>query len=140
MKLLSIVILFSISSSFSFAQTKKIDSLITLIHNDDIIEDGNYAGPTTMITGTAAWELMQIGKTVCPQLMAALADSSKGIIAHYILTYLTALPVKAEQFIYNERDRISTVLFNGLYFFIKQKKFIPTRTFYGKTNSGGSFI
>ena len=120
MKSIIILILFTVNLS-CFGQFNKVDSLIMLLNNSDIIEDGNYFSPTTMIVSVPASMLIKIGKPACLKLIEVLDDSTKGILAHYVLTSILALPVQTESFIYNERDTISTISFNGLDFFIKHK-------------------
>jgi len=103
----------------SFEQTKQIDSLIRMLHNNEIKPDGNYFGPTYYLSNGPAVKLITIGKAVTVGLLNVLTDSSKGVVAHLILTELWKDSFPGVNPIHIDRDDITIFTVDGLTFFIK---------------------
>lgn len=71
---------------FTSAQDAQIDSLIQKLNNSQICLDGNYVGALICLRDGPALELYKIGKPTTKKLISILDDSTKGILAHIILS------------------------------------------------------
>lgn len=101
------------------AQSNKIDSLIKQLNNSEIKPDGNFFGPTFYLRQGPGKELFKIGKPATDKLLSVLEDSTKGVVAHYILTWLWHDSIPDNPPIYIEKDKVTVFKFNNLTFFIK---------------------
>ena len=116
-----ICILLVLCASFSsFAQSDKIDSLINEIANKNVIDDGDYVGAKITLRGNAVDALLKIGKPASNKLVNVLTDSTKGIIAHCILTWIWGKGERPKTYC-SDRDHICMYLYNNLCFFRNSK-------------------
>jgi len=120
MKLIPIIFILLTLKNPVLSQNNKVDSLISVLNNSDIIRDGDYSGPTFMLTGPAV-DLLHIGKAATDKLLTVLEDSTKGVIAHCILTDLWSLPIPSISPIYLENEHIVIFQLNDLTFYMKGK-------------------
>lgn len=89
-------------------QTDKIRSLVKALDNSQITID-RFNNWRSILNGPAAHSLLRIGKPATPQLLTALSDSTKGTIAHFILTYIWDSELKAEDRVYEDQVLDTTV-------------------------------
>ena len=81
----SFVILLLLVGTVSFSQTKTLDSLIQRIDNKDAyIVLLKTVSPR--INSSAGTKIIEIGKPATPELIKALGNEHKGVIAHFILS------------------------------------------------------
>ena len=73
----------------SVGQNQNIDTLISKIDNQQIVVVMQYVWYPKMFS-LAGDSLIKIGKTSTDKLIPLLSDTSKGIIAHYILSNIWA--------------------------------------------------
>ncbi|MEQ9298241.1 MAG: hypothetical protein RIF33_06750 [Cyclobacteriaceae bacterium] len=86
-KILVLVFLLSNSLSAQDYDEKRISSLIDSINNDDLVGTCKYVWTIELDKeARAAMELIEIGRLVSNDLIDALSNPRKGIIAHYILS------------------------------------------------------
>ena len=121
MKFLILLLIGLFLTSKIIGQKDKVDSLIVLLNNNSIIASGSYIGPNTILAGKTASDLIDLGKLSTRKLVSVLDDSTKGVIAHYILTIIWKLPIASEIMIYNEKLATYTVTWNDLNYFIDAK-------------------
>jgi hypothetical protein len=108
---------FLLISRFCYAQSDKIDSLISKLDNNQLRGTCHYAW-VVELNSEAGWELIKTGKSATDKLIPALADSSKGIVVHYILTNIYKPDSNWIQTIsWADRDNLLVYLCNELYFF-----------------------
>ena len=105
------------------AQENKIDSLVKKLSNNEIKPDGNFIGPTFYLGPGPGLELLNIGKPVTKKLLDILYDTTKGVVAHYILTALWKDSIPWVNPIYIEREGITAFTFNVLPFLSEEEKF-----------------
>jgi hypothetical protein len=101
----------------SNCQEHKIDSLINLLNNSDIGFNGDYFGSTIDLRGNVQIAIFNIGKAASGKLAEILEDSTKGIIAHILLSWIWNKDERPKT-IYIEKDRIVVYQYNDLYFFL----------------------
>jgi len=77
----------------SVGQKQSVDTLITKIDNQQIVIMMQYVWFPKMFS-PAGDDLVKIGKSVTDKLIPLLKDTSKGIIAHYILSNIWADKLK----------------------------------------------
>jgi hypothetical protein len=68
-----------------------LSELIEGISNADIIWEFNFAGLAPTFTGGAGNRLMKKVESPIPDLLAALSDPDKFVVAHVLLTQLTGI-------------------------------------------------
>jgi NADPH-dependent ferric siderophore reductase len=68
-----------------------IGRLIDRLDNADIRWEGSYAGLLPTVEGAAARQLLAAGETAMPDLIAALDDESRFVVAHVLLTMLSGV-------------------------------------------------
>lgn len=80
-----IVLILLLLSTYSVpAQSKRIDLCIRSLNNKDFIIDHETKAHFT-VNSKAAQKLIRIGKQANPQLIKALSDPDKNIMAHWVL-------------------------------------------------------
>lgn len=117
MKTLLITVFIFLSQS-TCAQSENIDSLINCIDNKQVIDDGDYLSAIITLNGECVTRLLAIGKPATGKLIAVLDDSTKGVIAHCILSFI--LTNSGRPKVYNSRQKdVLIYLFNNFRFFRK---------------------
>jgi len=83
-----LIVIFALLVNFNFfAQSGKIDSYINKLDNSQFkIAHGSAA--TFSVNSPAAFKLIKKGKRAEKKLVAALSDSTKAIMAHWILCHI----------------------------------------------------
>ena len=82
--ILIVTVFFAVNPSVQ-GQTEQIDSLVEHINNEELVGVCHYFWMLEM-NSSAGKELIKIGKSSTDRLVNVLTDTSKGIIAHYILS------------------------------------------------------
>jgi hypothetical protein len=119
-KLLPFILWTILLPGLTSAQDSRIDSLIEKLDNSQICLDGNYFGPLICLQGEPAVQLYKLGKPASEKLVEVLEDSSKGIIAHIILTQIWDRAVFPEV-ISSEKDSLLIMKYNEFTFFVNHK-------------------
>ena len=104
-------------ANICFAQNAQVDSLIQKLNNSQIGFGGDYAGATIHLEGEPAIQLYKIGKPATEKLVAILEDSTKGIVAHIILSWIWDMRERPKTILI-ERDGIAVYTYNKLNFFL----------------------
>ena len=102
---------------FTSAQDAQIDSLIQKLNNSQICLDGNYVGALICLRDGPALELYKIGKPTTKKLISILDDSTKGILAHIILSKIWQQD-ELPHVVFNEKKSIAVFNYNKLSFFV----------------------
>jgi hypothetical protein len=68
-----------------------VAAMIDRLDNADIRWDGTYAGLAPTVVGESAQRLLASGSSAMPRLIDALADPSKFVAAHVLLTLLSGV-------------------------------------------------
>lgn len=106
-------ILFSINAAIAFGQNNKISSLTKRINNQQLHGECQYFWSLEM-ESKAGQQLLSIGKSATEHLFHLLKDSTKGIIAHYLLSYIWLKTVCSQSAF--EKDNSITYIVNGFRF------------------------
>jgi hypothetical protein len=117
-----ITLLLLIISNTCFSQTKVLDSLIQKIDNNEAYVV-LLKTMSPRINSKAGTKLIEIGKSVTPELIKVLDNDDKGIIAHFILSEIwkdSWEEVLCCAIQYSGNTEIITV--NGLEIYIKENK------------------
>jgi len=116
MKTLSLILIFIILRHDSIGQVSRIDSLIKQLDNSQVGFNGDYFGATIDLRGEPSISLYEVGKPSTEKLIAFLEDTTKGIIAHVILTWIWG-KTERPRTIFIKRDTLSVYSLNDLNFF-----------------------
>jgi hypothetical protein len=119
MRVILYITAFILVSHLANGQSGKIDSLIKQLKNTELKLDGTYIGPMYFLSDGPATELIKIGKPAVKPLMKVLRDKTKGVIAHYVLTFIFHDTVTGVTPITIAREGITVFTLNELTFFIK---------------------
>ena len=105
----------------SIGQKDRIDSLIKWLDNSQVALGGDFAGPEVSFIGEPSMSIYNIGKEATKSLVMILDDSSKGIIAHIILTWIWEKTERPKTILI-EKDTITVYTYNKLNFFVRRKE------------------
>jgi hypothetical protein len=114
-----IVIFFQFQNGI--CQSDNLDTLIARINNNQIIDDGDWLGPKITLSGPSVSKLLEMGKLASNKLTSVLADSTRGIIAHCILSLIWEKGGRLQTY-YSNRDEMEICIYNDLCFFRKGKE------------------
>jgi hypothetical protein len=70
--------------------------MVDHLDNTDVHWDGTLVGITPTIVGEAARQLLALGDVVIPELVAALHDESRFVVAHVLLTVVSGVQYHTE--------------------------------------------
>jgi hypothetical protein len=73
----------------------EVSALIDKLSNANVQWDGTPIGLMPTLTGTEANQILEMGDTTVPDLLVALSDPDKYVVAHVILTKLARLEYEA---------------------------------------------
>jgi hypothetical protein len=123
MKSLKLIVFFSVLFLSCTAQIDRIDTLISKIENKQLTYACTYAC-VFRNTGQEAEELIQLGKAsyqreITNKLYQILTDTTKGIIAHYVLTNIWYANSISQSGFYYEDDEMLEYEYNWLRFYQK---------------------
>ncbi len=118
MKTLLTISMFLILGQYCFAQKNRIDSLINQLDNSQAGLNGDYFGATIDLRGELSISIFNIGKPATEKLISILEDSTRGVIAHILLTWIWEKTERPKT-IYIERDILSVYTYNDLNFFVR---------------------
>jgi hypothetical protein len=79
------------ANSFGTPDSVAIARIIDHINNADIRWDGTFVGLVPAIVSDSASRLLASGDIAVPQLVGALEDESKFVVAHVLLTLLSGV-------------------------------------------------
>src|SRR5579885_2386296 len=121
MKSLKLIVFFCLLFLSSTAQNDKIDTLISKINNNQLTYACMYAC-VFRNTSKDADELISLGKSsyqreITNKLFQILTDSTKGIIAHYVLTNIWYTNGISQSGFYYEDDEMLEYEYNWLRFY-----------------------
>jgi hypothetical protein len=123
MKSLLLYILFSLSFSILFAQNEHINSLINKLNNDELRGTCNYNWVVKNYSKEAD-SLILIGKSkttnsnkLCLDLYNILTDTSKGIIAQYVLSSILNGETSSGGFFFEDEDETIEYQYGELRFY-----------------------
>lgn len=120
MKTRIIILAFLFVGQTAMGQTN-IDSLIKKLDNSQADREGDYWGPTMHLRFGPPRALIDIGKPASDKLLMVLDDSTRGIIAHCILSNIWGKEERPTV-IYSEQDAIAFYTYNKLNFFVGHEK------------------
>lgn len=118
MKTTMFILTFIFSVTTIVAQISQVDSLIKQLNNSQVALGGDYVGATISFAGEPSIKLFNIGKPVTEKLISILEDSTKGIIAHCILTSIWGKSDRPTTAIYIEKKKITVYTENQLNLFV----------------------
>ncbi len=118
MKTLLTILIFLVLGQYCFAQINRIDSLINQLDNSQAGLNGDYIGSTIDLRGEPSISIFNLGKPASEKLVSILEDSTKGIIAHILLTWIWEKTERPKT-IYIERDTLSVYTYNDFNFFVR---------------------
>lgn len=81
------LLLFSITTLFGISQSKKIEKNIALLNNSEFFIDHSVKAKFD-VKSSAGKTLIKIGKPATEKLIEALNDSTKTIMAHWVLCHI----------------------------------------------------
>lgn len=118
----------------TFGQTRKINSLIDSINNKQVGIAMQYVWYPVMKSSSGN-SLVKIGKSATKKLIAVLNDTTKGIIAHFILSTIWSEDLKKAgwkvgsgvYYIPNNLDTVNQIYLSGLTFYQDNNNRIFTR-------------
>ncbi len=79
------------SDNIQSLSSAEVARIIEHLNNGDIRWDGTLVGLVPIIVGNSARQLLSSGDVVIPQLVSALEDETKFVVAHVLLTFLSAI-------------------------------------------------
>lgn len=108
----------------TFAQTQKVNSLIDSINNKQVGIAMQYVWYPVMKSSSGD-ALIEIGKSATNDLISVLSDTTKGIIAHFILSTIWKDEIKKAgwkvgsrvDYIKNNLDYVNQIYLAGLTFY-----------------------
>lgn len=122
MKVHLLMIAFTVSCLIAASQQSKIDSLAQKINNNQLRGECHYAWFLEM-NSKAGIELWRIGKPATATLLSLLKDSSRALIAHYILSNIWVKYVESWSSFENfQKDSSVLYGYNRLNFYERKGK------------------
>jgi hypothetical protein len=102
-------------------QPKQIDSLIAQLNNRLIVAGGDFIRAKLEFRDSTIFLLESIGKPVTNKLYSLLDDTSRGVAAHLVLSFIYQ-PNSWPKMVYLEKQELTQYTVGSLIFLIDQEK------------------